>query len=78
VAENVFLLFASMLRWFLLQFLRDYFHANGEGPVPLEVLQNQKYRDIVSIRLGGFEWDFHGERFDIQGMNIYLAMSRHS
>ena len=36
---------------YLLQFLRDYFHAGGEGPVPLEVLQNQKYRDIISIRL---------------------------
>lgn len=35
----------------LLQFLRDYFYAGGEGPVPLESLQNQKYRDVLSIRL---------------------------
>ncbi|KAJ8506956.1 hypothetical protein ONZ45_g10625 [Pleurotus djamor] len=38
-----------------LKFLRDYFYAGGEGPVPLEVLQNQKYRDIVSIRLY-YDW----------------------
>lgn len=38
-----------------LQFLRDYFYAGGEGPVPLELLQNQKYRDIVSIRLY-YDW----------------------
>jgi hypothetical protein len=37
------------------QFLRDYFYAGGEGPVPLETLQNQKYRDIVSIRLY-YDW----------------------
>jgi len=37
------------------QFLRDYFYANGEGPVPLEALQNQKYRDVVSIRLY-YDW----------------------
>jgi len=37
------------------QFLRDYFYAGGEGPVPLEVLQNQKYRDVVSIRLY-YDW----------------------
>jgi hypothetical protein len=37
------------------QFLRDYFYAGGEGPVPIEVLQNQKYRDVVSIRLY-YDW----------------------
>ena len=37
------------------QFLRDYFHAGGEGPVPLEVLTNQKYRDVLSIRLY-YDW----------------------
>lgn len=37
------------------QFLRDYFYVGGEGPVPLEVLQNQKYRDVVSIRLY-YDW----------------------
>ncbi|KAF7420843.1 hypothetical protein PC9H_011361 [Pleurotus ostreatus] len=42
-----------VFKW--LKFLRDYFHAGGEGPVPLEVLQNQKYRDIVSIRLY-YDW----------------------
>jgi hypothetical protein len=41
---------------FVLQFLRDYFYAGGEGPVPLENLQNQKYRDVVSIRLY-YDWD---------------------
>lgn len=35
--------------------MRDYFYAGGEGPVPLEVLQNQKYRDVVSIRLY-YDW----------------------
>ncbi|KAJ7812022.1 hypothetical protein B0H14DRAFT_3090547 [Mycena olivaceomarginata] len=42
-----------VFKW--LKFLRDYFHAGGEGPVPLEVLQNQKYRDVVSIRLY-YDW----------------------
>ncbi|KAF9021669.1 hypothetical protein BDZ89DRAFT_1071208 [Hymenopellis radicata] len=42
-----------VFKW--LKFLRDYFYANGEGPVPLEVLQNQKYRDVVSIRLY-YDW----------------------
>jgi hypothetical protein len=37
------------------KFLRDYFYAGGEGPVSLEVLQNQKYRDIFSIRLY-YDW----------------------
>ena len=37
------------------QFLRDYFYAGGEGPVPLESLQNQKYRDVLSIRLY-YDW----------------------
>lgn len=35
--------------------MRDYFYASGEGPVPLEALQNQKYRDILSIRLY-YDW----------------------
>jgi len=38
-----------------LQFLRNFFYADGEGPVPLESLQNQKYRDVVSIRLY-YDW----------------------
>ncbi|KZT23013.1 hypothetical protein NEOLEDRAFT_1243488 [Neolentinus lepideus HHB14362 ss-1] len=42
-----------VFKW--LKFLRDYFYAGGEGPVPLESLQNQKYRDIVSIRLY-YDW----------------------
>ncbi|KIJ47293.1 hypothetical protein M422DRAFT_249139 [Sphaerobolus stellatus SS14] len=42
-----------VFKW--LKFLRDYFYANGEGPVPLETLQNQKYRDIISIRLY-YDW----------------------
>ncbi|TFK71546.1 hypothetical protein BDN72DRAFT_957978 [Pluteus cervinus] len=42
-----------VFRW--LKFLRDYFYANGEGPIPLEVLQNQKYRDVLSIRLY-YDW----------------------
>jgi hypothetical protein len=37
------------------QFLRDFFYADGGG-LPLENLQNQKYRDIVSIRLY-YDWD---------------------
>ncbi|KAG9310974.1 hypothetical protein JVU11DRAFT_8852 [Chiua virens] len=41
-----------VFKW--LKFLRDYFHAEGEG-VPLEDLQNQKYRDVVSIRLY-YDW----------------------
>jgi len=42
-----------VLKW--LKFLRDYFYAGGEGPVSLEVLSNQKYRDIISIRLY-YDW----------------------
>ncbi|KAJ3518863.1 hypothetical protein NM688_g9381 [Phlebia brevispora] len=42
-----------VFKW--LKFLRDYFYAGGEGSVPLEGLQNQKYRDILSIRLY-YEW----------------------
>ncbi|KAH7882233.1 hypothetical protein F5I97DRAFT_1913420 [Phlebopus sp. FC_14] len=41
-----------VFKW--LKFLRDYFHADGEG-IPLENLQNQKYRDVVSIRLY-YDW----------------------
>ncbi|KAG6841782.1 hypothetical protein C0991_006666 [Blastosporella zonata] len=42
-----------VFKW--LKFLRDYFYAGGEGPVPLEVLQNQKYRDVLSVRLY-YDW----------------------
>ncbi|GLB44150.1 putative munc13 (mammalian uncoordinated) homology domain containing protein [Lyophyllum shimeji] len=42
-----------VFKW--LKFLRDYFYAGGEGPVPLEALQNQKYRDVLSIRLY-YDW----------------------
>lgn len=35
--------------------MREYFYAGGDGPVSLEVLQNQKYRDILSIRLY-YDW----------------------
>jgi hypothetical protein len=41
-----------VFKW--LQFLRAYFYAEGEG-VSLEKLQNQKYRDVVSIRLY-YDW----------------------
>jgi len=46
-----------VFKW--LKFLRDYFYAGGEGPVPIEGLQNQKYRDVVSIRLY-YDWDTDG------------------
>ncbi|KAF8269635.1 hypothetical protein EI94DRAFT_1771193 [Lactarius quietus] len=36
--------------------LTRLFYAGGEGPVPLENLQNQKYRDVVSIRLY-YDWN---------------------
>ncbi|THH29980.1 hypothetical protein EUX98_g4219 [Antrodiella citrinella] len=42
-----------VFKW--LKFLRDYFHAGGEGPIQLEDLQNQKYRDVLSIRLY-YDW----------------------
>ncbi|KAG6812915.1 hypothetical protein H0H92_015467 [Tricholoma furcatifolium] len=42
-----------VFKW--LKFLRDYFYAGGEGPVPLEILQNQKYRDVLSVRLY-YDW----------------------
>ncbi|KAL1692603.1 hypothetical protein GGG16DRAFT_89763 [Schizophyllum commune] len=45
-----------VFKW--LKFLRDYFYAGGEGPVPLEELQNQKYHSIVSIRL---YYDWHSD-----------------
>lgn len=38
-----------------MQFLRDYFYASGEGPVSQEVLNNQKHRDVLSIRLY-YDW----------------------
>ncbi|KAJ6581995.1 hypothetical protein B0H19DRAFT_1117211 [Mycena capillaripes] len=42
-----------VFKW--LKFLRDYFYAGGEGALPLEILQNQKYREVVSIRLY-YDW----------------------
>ncbi|KAF8622282.1 hypothetical protein AX15_007148 [Amanita polypyramis BW_CC] len=42
-----------VFKW--LKFLRDYFYAGGEGPVPLEAIQNQRYRDVLSIRLY-YDW----------------------
>ncbi|KAM6493277.1 hypothetical protein JOM56_011411 [Amanita muscaria] len=45
-----------VFRW--LKFLRDYFYANGEGPVPLESIQNQRYRDVLSIQL---YYDWHSD-----------------
>lgn len=48
-------LFLYKSRLFLPQFLKDYFYAGGEGPVPLEILQNQKYRDVLSVRLY-YDW----------------------
>lgn len=41
-----------VFKW--LKFLRDFFFIGGEG-IPLETLQNQKYRDVVSIRLY-YDW----------------------
>ncbi|KAI6002214.1 hypothetical protein F5J12DRAFT_841563 [Pisolithus orientalis] len=41
-----------VFKW--LKFLRDYFYADGEG-ISLEALQNQKYRDVLSIRLY-YDW----------------------
>jgi hypothetical protein len=37
------------------QFLRDYFYIGGEGPMTIEELQNQKFRDVMSIRLY-YDW----------------------
>ncbi|PPQ75663.1 hypothetical protein CVT26_001891 [Gymnopilus dilepis] len=42
-----------VFRW--LKFLRDYFYANGEGPVSQEVLNSQKHREVLSIRLY-YDW----------------------
>ncbi|KAH7927207.1 hypothetical protein BV22DRAFT_1085505 [Leucogyrophana mollusca] len=44
-----------VFKW--LKFLRDFFYADGEG-VSLEALQNQKYRDVMSIRL---YYDWHAD-----------------
>jgi hypothetical protein len=33
--------------------------VDGEGPVPLEELQNQKYREVMSIRLY-YDWSTYG------------------
>ncbi|KAF8335868.1 uncharacterized protein EI90DRAFT_2912352 [Cantharellus anzutake] len=38
-----------------LRLLKDFFYADGEGPIPTEILQGQKYRDIQSIRLY-YDW----------------------
>ncbi|EIN05310.1 hypothetical protein PUNSTDRAFT_92196 [Punctularia strigosozonata HHB-11173 SS5] len=45
-----------VFKW--LKFLRDYFYIDGEGPLSLEELQNQRYRDILSIRL---YYDWHSD-----------------
>ena len=50
--------------------MRDYLYAGGEGPVPLEALQNQKYRDIVSIRL---YYDWHTCVSDFLPSDILLT-----
>ncbi|KAG8908954.1 hypothetical protein FRB99_000057 [Tulasnella sp. 403] len=42
-----------VFKW--LKFLKDYTYAGGESPVALEQLQNQRYRDILSIRLY-YDW----------------------
>ncbi|PIL25950.1 hypothetical protein GSI_11704 [Ganoderma sinense ZZ0214-1] len=58
-----------VFKW--LKFLRDYFYAGGEGPVALEALQNQKYRDILSIRL---YYDWHTDAL----MEECVRMMQHS
>ncbi|KAH9920869.1 uncharacterized protein BXZ73DRAFT_91884 [Epithele typhae] len=58
-----------VFKW--LRFLRDYFHAGGEGPISLEALQNQKYRDILSIRL---YYDWHTDAL----MEECVRMMQHS
>ncbi|KAG8908782.1 hypothetical protein FRB99_003020 [Tulasnella sp. 403] len=42
-----------VFKW--LKFLKDYTYAGGESPVTLEQLQNQRYCDILSIRLY-YDW----------------------
>ncbi|EJU00294.1 hypothetical protein DACRYDRAFT_54447 [Dacryopinax primogenitus] len=42
-----------VFKW--LKFLNNYFYAEGDG-LPIELLQNQRYRDIMSIRLY-YDWD---------------------
>ncbi|OJT15692.1 hypothetical protein TRAPUB_5070 [Trametes pubescens] len=58
-----------VFKW--LRFLRDYFHAGGEGPISLEALQNQKYRDVLSIRL---YYDWHTDAL----MEECVRMMQHS
>ncbi|TBU31295.1 hypothetical protein BD311DRAFT_753003 [Dichomitus squalens] len=58
-----------VFKW--LKFLRDYFYAGGEGPISLEALQNQKYRDILSIRL---YYDWHTDAL----MEECVRMMQHS
>jgi len=42
-----------VFKW--LKSLLQFFYVDGEGPVPLEELQNQKYREVMSIRLY-YDW----------------------
>ncbi|KAI0744612.1 hypothetical protein C8Q76DRAFT_780253 [Earliella scabrosa] len=58
-----------VFKW--LKFLRDYFHAGGEGPISLEALQNQRYREILSIRL---YYDWHTDAL----MEECVRMMQHS
>ncbi|OBZ74653.1 Uncharacterized protein C11E3.02c [Grifola frondosa] len=58
-----------VFKW--LKFLRDYFYAGGEGPISLEALQNQKYRDVLSIRL---YYDWHTDAL----MEECVRMMQHS
>lgn len=39
-----------------MQFLRDFFHAGGDSKgVPLDVLQNRKYNDLLRVRIY-YDW----------------------
>lgn len=60
-----------VFKW--LKFLRDYFYAGGEGPVPLETIQNQKYRDVVSIRL---YYDWHTDALMEEYVRLMQNMLR--
>lgn len=52
VRSTTFPRFSVLTKFY--KFLRNYFYAEGEG-VPVETLQNQKYRDVLSIRLY-YDW----------------------
>lgn len=41
------------LKW--LKFLRDFFYAGGEGGIPLNILQNTKFNEILSVRIN-YDW----------------------